>query len=343
MNARAEKLGLSHRRAIIVGAGQAGLAVSAELVLRGLVPQRDFVVIDRAPRIRSWASRWHSLRLLSEARHSALPPFPFPGDPRRHPRVDEMASYLAAFEKHIGLIPRWGVQAIDVTRVGNSTTLELRTDAGDVQTRNVVCATGAHARPHVPAWSSDLTVPGTVLHSSQYQYPRQIPVGDVLIVGGGNAGVQLARELLANHRVTLATRTPRRRRPAAAYPAMSGDRQRRFTGERVPEPLFTDSYAALREAGVDIAPAAVGAIGAEVVLSDGRQLCPTSVVFATGYRPGDDWLPDDVRPHPRKRGRTSMPGLFTAGLPRYGCPGGDTIQGVLRDAARVARHIIQRP
>ena len=68
------RAGLTHRRAIIVGAGQAGLAVAAALIGLGFRPQQEFVVVDAATdRQRSWASRWHSMRLLSDARHSTLP------------------------------------------------------------------------------------------------------------------------------------------------------------------------------------------------------------------------------------------------------------------------------
>ena len=87
--------GLARRRAIIVGAGQSGLAVAAALSAEGLQPQQDFVVIDAAaPGQRSWSSRWHSMVLLSDARHSALPTRRHPGDQRLHPRVDEMVDYL---------------------------------------------------------------------------------------------------------------------------------------------------------------------------------------------------------------------------------------------------------
>lgn len=103
-------VGLSHRRAIIVGAGQTGLAVAAELISRGLRPQQDFVMIDAAPPgHRSWRTRWHSMELLSSARHSGLTVRPVPGDPHRHPRADEIADYLHTVEGELGVTPVWGV------------------------------------------------------------------------------------------------------------------------------------------------------------------------------------------------------------------------------------------
>ncbi|WP_235201574.1 NAD(P)-binding domain-containing protein [Microbacterium sp. CH12i] len=233
---------LSHRRVIIVGAGHSGLAVAAALYARGLEPQKDFVVIDAAPQgQRSWASRWHSMALLSNARHSALPPFRFPGDQSRYPRADEMLDYLATVETALGVKTLWGTRALGVERLGEGFTLQLSTSGGLVQTRNVVCATGAAAVPWIPGWAGSLTVPGIVQHSSAYQYPAQIPSGSVLIVGGGNSGVQLAEELCGSHDVTLSSRTPRRYRPRERYVATAGTTVSWLSGRRRPEPVFTHS------------------------------------------------------------------------------------------------------
>lgn len=338
------RAGLSHRRAIIVGAGQAGLAVAAALSAEGLRPQQEFVVIDAAPKgQRSWASRWHSMTLLSDARHSSLPVRRLPGDQRRHPRVDEMVDYLTFVEAGLRVETVWGIRAIGVERRGNGSTLLLLTTAGEVQTRNVVCATGAAAHPRIPEWAPALTVPGVVLHSSDYLYPRQIPTGDVLIVGGGNSGVQLARELSASHTVTLATRTPRRHRPAAGYATGAGEGASWLSRKRRPEPVFGDSYEQLRRAGVTLRPAATAADGTTVSFADGSQAQPASVILATGYLPGDDWLPDEAREDRARRTMTGVPGLFVAGMPQYGGRGSDTIAGVWRDATAIAHHIINRP
>ena len=338
------RAGLTHRRAIIVGAGQSGLAVAAALAAEGLRPQHEFVVIDAASTgQRSWSSRWHSMELLSDARHSALSPRRLLGDQRRHPRVDEMADYLTFVEAGLGVETVWGIQATGVEHRGNGSTLLLSTTAGEVQTRNVICATGAAAHPRIPEWASLLTVPGVVLHSSEYLYPKQIPVGDVLIVGGGNSGVQLARELSASHTVTLSVRTRRQHRPAMSYPAAAGERVPLFSRERRPEPIFGDSYEQLRRVGVTIAAAVQDAAGAGVTFADGTQASPRSVILATGYTPGDDWLPEPARVDRPRRTLTGLPGLFVAGMPQHGCRGSDTLAGVWKDATTIAQHIINRP
>lgn len=335
---------LARRRAIIVGAGQSGLAVAAALSAEGLRPQQDYVVIDAAaPGQRSWSSRWHSMVLLSDARHSALPTRRYPGDQRSHPRVDEMVDYLKVVEASIGVETAWGVRVTGVERRGDGSTLHLSTSVGEVQTRNIVCATGAAAHPQLPEWSTALSVPGVAIHSSNYQYPRQIPTPDVLVVGGGNSGLQIARELAASHTVTLAVRTRRTHRPLASYPSAAGHHRPLFGGGLRPEPVFGDSYERLQHAGVHIGPAVTRARRGAVTFEDGTTASPGSVIFATGYLPGTDWLPDEARVRGTRRTTTPVPGLFVAGFPQYSRRGVDTIAGVSADATAIAHHIINRP
>lgn len=335
---------LAHRRAIIVGAGQAGLAVAAALNAEGLRPQQDFVVIDAAAAgQRSWSSRWYSMMLLSDARHSALPTRRHPGDQRLHPRVDQMVDYLKVVEAGIGVETAWGVRVTGAERRGDGPTLHLSTTVGEVQTRNIVCATGAAAHPRLPEWATALTVPGVAIHSSGYQHPGQIPTRDVLVVGGGNSGVQIARELAASRTVTLAVRTRRARRSLASYASTAGQRRALFGGHLRPEPVFGDSYERLQQAGVRLAHAVTHAGDGVVTFEDGTTASPGSVIFATGYLPGDRWLPDEARTRGPRRAMTPIPGLFVAGFPQYSRRGADTIAGVSADATAIAHHIMNRP
>jgi len=334
---------LLRRRVIIVGAGQAGLATAAALIARGMEPQADFLVIDSSEVGRRWESRWHSLELLSDARSSSLPGYPMPGSPRRHPTAYEVADYLRSVEEALRVRPVWGIRATGLKARELGSAIILETESGEVQTRNVVCATGAAARPNVPIWAPALNPRGRVLHSSQYLYPHQLPPGDVLIVGGGNAGVQLARELSTTHAVTLSVRTARRSRPNSSYTSAVRRREGWFSGQIKPEPLFTESYAALERAGVVLAPGVASAGGREVMFTDGTARTVTSVLLATGFSPGDDWLPMHVRVTRARHTKTAIPGLFFVGFPRHGTPHADTLQSVWRDARTAARHILARP
>ena len=254
-----------------------------------------------------------------------------------------MVDYLKVVEAGIGVETAWGIRVTGVERRGDGTTLHLSTTAGEVQTRNIVCATGAAAHPRLPEWATALSVPGVAIHPSSYQYPRQIPTRDVLIVGGGNSGLQIARELAASHTVTVAVRTRRAHRPLASYPLAAGGRRPLFGGDLRPEPVFGDSYERLQQAGVRVVPAVTDARGGAVTFADGTTASPGSVIFATGYLPGDDWLPDEARIRGPRRTTTPVPGLFVAGFPQYSRRGVDTIAGVSADATAIAHHIINRP
>lgn len=319
--------GLSRRRAVIVGAGQAGLAVAAGLAAEGLHPQTDFVVIDASSGERSWSRRWHSMRLRTTARESALPGLAFPGDQRRHPRADEMASYLHAYADHFGIRPIWNITASAVRRPGAGTTLELETQAGTVQTRNVVAATGGCAVPLRPDWAFAMNPPGVMLHSNDYAYPRQVPPGRVLVVGGGDAAVEIATELALSHDVVVSTRNPRMERDIKRHRRVLAD----HAGEQ-----------SLPEGSITVVSDVVSASGQTVTLKHGAHVTADSVVLATGYLPGDRWLPDVVTPRRRAPG-TGMPGLFVVGIPGYGDDRPARIATVSRGARRAVRHILERP
>lgn len=333
-------LGLSHRRVIIVGSGHAGLSVAAELSRSGLKPQRDFAVIDSNwDGRRSWATRWSSMKLLTEAGWSTVAGRRLAGDPYRRPSPREIEQHLLDVESDLGVTTLWGIRATGVGRLGDGSTLILSTNEGSVQTRNIVCATGSAARPRTPGWAVDAAVAGIMVHSVDYRGPSQIPSGDVLVVGAGHSGQQIARELSSTHRVTLSSRPEEV--SAAGVRRVVG---RRRTQARGAAALSLDPEWA--QLGIDVVSAAVAADGPHIVFDDGRRIAPQSIVFATGYLPADGWLPRtvlDATSGRGKRGTTNVPGLFVAGIPRHGSQDADTFDGARRDAISIARHIMKRP
>lgn len=334
-------LGLSHRRVIIVGSGHAGLSVAAELSRSGLKPQRDFAVIDSNPDgRRSWAFRWSSMTLLTEAGRSTVAGRHLTGDPYRRPSPREIEQHLLDVEAALGLTTLWGIRATGVDRLGDGSTLLLSTNEGPVQTRNIVCATGSAARPRIPSWAVDAAVPGIMVHSADYRGPSQIPSGDVLVVGAGHSGQEIARELSRTHRVTLSSQPSA---VSAARPARRGVGRRRALA-RGGAALSLDPE--WEQLGIEVLPAAIAADGAHIVFDDGRRIAPQSIIYATGYLPADGWLPRpvlDATSSRRKRGTTSVPGLFVVGMPSHGSQDSDTFDGARRDAISIARNIMKRP
>lgn len=347
------------KRVIVVGAGQAGLAMGRALVRTGLKPQVDFMIVDASVEGgRAWNRRWHSLRLFTPARHSSLPGSPFPGSGSRYPRTDEVADYLDDYANELGLVPMWGTRVHGVQRNPHGHGLSLITNVGEVATRNVVAATGPFAEPRFPAFASRVRVAGQNLHSDSYTHPKQIPHGSVLIVGAGNTGRQLARELADSHEVTLAVGAPQRELPQRFLGADIFSWLKATGALRIPAPAIGRRLARrgvaigqgldeLRALGVKIVPRLVDAAGKTFHFEDGSALAAQSVLWATGYQPGFGWLPDEVRSAGgaivQTRGETSVPGLYVLGLPWMHAGGSALLTGVGHDATGIARMIGRRP
>ncbi len=197
---------------VIIGGGQAGLAMSRNLTAKGI----DHVVLERGRIGERWHSeRWRSLHLLTTNAMSALPGLPHQGDPEAFMPASAFASYLSSYARHIAAPVLSGV---DVTRVEPSAFgYRTSTTAGDWQSRAVVVATGACETPFRPAPADLLPRSIAQISPTAYREPGLLPPGGVLVVGASSTGVQLAEEIHASGRpVTLSvgdhTRVPRRYR-----------------------------------------------------------------------------------------------------------------------------------
>jgi putative flavoprotein involved in K+ transport len=199
--------------AVVIGAGQAGLAVSALLTAAAV----DHVVLERGRPAQRWRSRsWESLRLLTPNWLSRLPGWTYAGpDPTGFMTATQLADHLAAYaaDAHAPVVGDTGVLSVRAGGDGYRVT----TTAGDWTARAVVVATGWCDLPHVPPTAAALPAAVTQLTPATYRNPGTLPAGGVLVVGASASGVQLADELAASGRpVVLAvgahTRVPRRYR-----------------------------------------------------------------------------------------------------------------------------------
>ena len=184
---------------VVIGAGQAGLAVGHQLAAHGAT----FVILDAAPEVGSaWRNRWDSLRLFSPAQYDSLPGMPFPAPADTHPTKDDVADYLADYAAHFALPVRLNTPVQRLHRDHDRTYL-VTTSTGVLRARQVVIATGPFQRPFIPAVAANLPPHVNQLHSADYRNPAQV-TGRVLVVGGGNSGLQIAAELADTCSVTVA-------------------------------------------------------------------------------------------------------------------------------------------
>jgi len=179
---------------VVVGGGQAGLAMSEHLSRCG-VPH---LVLERSRIAERWRSeRWDSLVTNGPVWHDRFPGLEFSDlAPDEFAAKDRVADYFVAYAEKIAAPIRCGVEVLSVEKAERGAGFRVETSAGTIDARFVVAATGPFQRPVVPA-----VVPGEAgpvqLHSTGYRNPGQLPDGGVLVVGAGSSGVQIADELLA--------------------------------------------------------------------------------------------------------------------------------------------------
>ncbi|GAA2170782.1 NAD(P)/FAD-dependent oxidoreductase [Agrococcus versicolor] len=177
---------------LVVGAGQAGVAMSEHLSAQGIA----HLVVERDRIAERWRTgRWDSLVANGPAWHDRFPGLELPGvHPDGFATKDQMADYFEAYAARIAAPVRTGVEVLRVRRLEGRAGFAVETTAGPVEARYVVAATGPFQRPVIPA-----IVPSTAgieqLHSAAYRNPEQLPAGGVLVVGAGSSGVQIAAEL----------------------------------------------------------------------------------------------------------------------------------------------------
>ncbi len=181
--------------AVVIGAGQAGLATSHELAARGI----EHVVLDAGRIGETWRTRrWRSFRVVSPNWINALPGFAYAGDdPDGFAPTAELVAFLEAYAASFRAPLRLGVRVEAIERDGDGDEYVLRTSSGLLGAREVVVATGAFGAARVPALASNLPASVTSIHTDDYWAPEDLPPGNVLVVGAGQSGLQLAYELLA--------------------------------------------------------------------------------------------------------------------------------------------------
>ncbi|MEU6415450.1 NAD(P)/FAD-dependent oxidoreductase [Microbispora sp. NPDC046933] len=344
---------------LIIGGGQAGLALGYHLRRAGL----RFAVLDAHRRVGdAWRHRWDSLTLFTPRRYDGLPGLPFPGDPDGHPGKDEVADYLEAYAERFALPVRLGCHVTAVRPEGGRFLVETSAGAytatytATYTAAQVVVAAGAFHTPRTPAFASGLDPHVTQLHSSRYRRPEQLPMGEILVVGAGNTGVQIAEELAGTgRRVRLSVSSMGRALPQRVlgrdlfwwfshlgFMGLRGDSR---IGRRVRSSeliIGTDVKRLLRR--VERVNRAVDAEGRDVVLADGRRVRPDGVVWATGFRPHYPWLHvpvlDEQGAPVQREGVTAWPGLYFLGLPWQRARGSSVLGWVGRDARALADRLI---
>ena len=197
---------------LVVGAGQAGIAMSEHLGKAGV----SHLVLERSRIAERWRSeRWDSLVANGPAWHDRFPGMEFPDlDPDGFPAKDAVADYFEAYARQINAPIRCGVEVRSVERHIGRPGFRVETSQGVIDAQNVVAATGAFQVPVVPDLIAN--APGiTQMHSTKYRNPGQLAEGAVLVIGAGSSGTQIAEELMLSGRKVYLSVGPHDRPPRA--------------------------------------------------------------------------------------------------------------------------------
>jgi putative flavoprotein involved in K+ transport len=341
------------REVVVVGGGQAGLAIGYHLARQG----RDYTILEASSEpAAAWRERWDSLRLFTSARYDALPGLPFPGDPDRYPTRDEVADYLTDYARRFQLPVELNSRVRAVRgRDGGGYVVELDDDR-TYEAGQVVVATGPFQTPFIPSVADSVGHDVVQLHSTEYRSPDSLPTGRLLVVGGGNTGFQIAEELSRAREVHLSigsrqTPLPQRMlgRDLFWYLEATGLIRKTIEsriGQRMSgrDTLIGSTPRRLRKRhGVELHGRAVAAEGTTVRFEDASQLDVAGIVWATGFRMDHSWIDvpvfDNAGRAVHRRGVTESPGLYFLGLSWQHTRGSALLGWVKDDAEYIAERI----
>jgi putative flavoprotein involved in K+ transport len=343
----------NHRDVVVVGGGQAGLALGYFLAQQGT----DFTILEAAGQpAAAWRERWDSLKLFTSARYDSLPGMEFPGDPDRYPTRDEVADYLTDYARELNLPVELNSRVRAVRRQNHGYTVELGDRA--YEARQVVIATGPFQTPFVPPFAENLGDDVVQMHSTGYRSPESVPEGTVLVVGGGNTGFQIAEELSGSGEVHLAigsrqTPLPQRvlGRDLFWYLDATG-LIRKTTASRIgklmrkrEDTLIGSNPRRARRHGIELHGRAVAAAGSTVSFADEADLDVRGVIWATGFRVDHSWIDvpvfDESGRAVHERGVTASPGLYFLGQLWQHTRGSALLGWVKDDAAHIAEKVVR--
>lgn len=344
---------------VVIGAGQAGLSSAYHLKQLGLVPGKDFLVLDRAPQAGgAWQYRWPSLTLSTVNRVHDLPGMGFAefagGDANVKASV-AVPHYFAAYENHFDLKVLRPANVSVVCDRGDR--LRVESDRGLFSARGLINATGTWEKPYIPDYPGAASFLGQQLHTRDYRTPDVFAGKHVLIVGGGISAIQLLDEISQVTLTSWVTRTPPRFREGP-FDEDAGRKAVAMVEERVRAGLppravvsvtglpVTPAILAMRERGVLARrPMFSEIVPTGVRWEDGTGLDVDVILWCTGFRSALDHLaPLQLR---EESGGITMTGRLATQVARdprvhlvgYG-PSASTI-GANRAGSAAARELTQ--
>jgi putative flavoprotein involved in K+ transport len=337
---------------LVIGGGQAGLAMGYHLARHGL----RFQILDAGSAVGdAWRTRWDSLRLFTPSQYDNLPGLAFPAPPDTYPGKEDVANYLQTYASTHHLPVRLNAAVTSLTRQDGL--YVARSGDETFRARQEVVATGPFQVPFVPQLAKTLDADVVQIHSADYRNPEALPPGKVLVVGGANTGSQIAQELSTSHPVDISVG---QRLPAIPQRPLGRDvwwwltrlgLHRVTVASRLGRRMSARDVVIgggpkqlARQHGVHVRPRVTSARDRTVTFADGSTDDYDVVIWATGFTTDHSWIdvPEakDEQGHiVHQRGVTAAPGLFMLGLSWQHTRTSALLGWVGNDAAYLAGHI----
>ncbi|AOO60509.1 MULTISPECIES: flavin-containing monooxygenase [Bacillus amyloliquefaciens group] len=338
---------------IVIGAGQAGISVGYYL----RKSKQKFIILDKSHEVgESWKNRYDSLVLFTSRMYSSLPGMQLEGDQHGLPSKNEIAAYLKKYVERFEIPIQLRTEVISVQKLNNY--FLIKTNREEYQTKNLVVAAGPFHTPNIPSISKDVAGHIRQLHSSQYKHSKKLAPGNVLVVGGGNSGAQIAVEL-SKERVTYLACSKK----PVYFPLWIGKRsifwwfdklgvlQASHTSilgkfiQKKGDPIFGyELKHAIRQKKIILKQRVIAGKQNEVIFKDSSSLEVNNVIWATGFKNPLWWMKiegvlDKEGRIIHHRGVSAAEGLYFIGLPWQHRRGSALLQGVGNDAEYIVKQM----
>ena len=341
---------------IVIGAGQAGLAVGYYLKKT----DQNFLLIDKGSAVgESWKKRYDSLVLFTPRIYSSLPGLRLIGEEQGFPSKDEVVAYLNQYAETYDFPIQLNEEVENVSKIDGK--YLIKTNRDEYKAKKVVVATGPFQTPNIPVFSKELATTINQLHSSQYKNPNQLAAGNVLVVGGGNSGAQIAVELSKERVTYLAVSKNLSFLPLVVLNksifwwfdrlGILKVNHKSLLGriiQKKGDPIFGfELKQAIKKKEVKVKNRVTSAKKNQVVFEDHTTLEVSNIIWATGFKTEIPWLQidgvfDKQGNIIHNRGVTNIEGLYFIGLPWQYRRGSALLQGVGFDAEYIVAKINER-
>jgi putative flavoprotein involved in K+ transport len=342
---------------IVIGGGQAGLSTGYHLKKANI----EFLILDaEAHTGDSWRKRWNSLRLFTPAWNNGMPGYPFPGDQNSFPGKDEVADYLMEYKEKFELPVLYNARVKLVKKTNNG--FQIKLEDRVLEAQNLVIATGSYTIPKMPAFARQLNGSIQQIHSSDYKSPYNLPNGNILVVGAGTSGFQIAMDALSEKRTVYIAGKPTAQIPDFIFKYFGKQfvwmnkhvlntgtpMGRKFQAKILQgkgAPLIHISPEVAMNAGVKIVSRLHGVQGGWPVMESDQKIKPTAIIWCTGFRPDYSWMDlpaaiaDSGYPESNRGVSSKYPGLYFVGSQFQYSLTSTWIGGVGRDAGYIVNQI----